>query len=89
MSNTLTISESHFSFRSPIEVVASTVILYCLLFLGNILLLKYLEERLLTVPSSGDCDILLEIYVYFHLWPFTKNLMYSMKELHQSLRRYK
>lgn len=56
MSNLMNISKSHFSSRWPVGVLPSTVILNCLLFLCNILLLKYLEKRLLIVPSSGDCD---------------------------------
>lgn len=56
MSNLMNISKSHFSSSWPVGVLPSTVILNCLLFLCNILLLKYLEKRLLIVPSSGDCD---------------------------------
>lgn len=58
MSNLMNISKSHFFSRWPVGVVSSTVILNCLLFLCNILLHKYLEKRLLIVPSSGDPDIL-------------------------------
>lgn len=57
----MNISKKHFSCLWPMEVISSTVILNCLLFLSIILLLKYLEERLLIVPSSGDCDILFKI----------------------------
>ena len=47
------------------EVASSTEILNCLLFLGSILLLHYMEERLLIIPSSGDCDILKNIFIAF------------------------
>lgn len=46
----------------------------CLLFLCNILLLRYLEERLPIVPSSGDWDILLK-HASFFLCPFIVSLV--------------
>lgn len=56
-----TFPKHHYSCRWPIEVVSSSVNLNCLF-----LQFRYLEERLLIVPSSGDCDILFKnIFILF------------------------
>lgn len=61
--------------------------LRCLLFLCNILLLRYLEERLPIVPSSGDWDILLK-HASFILCPFIVSLK-QFKAFCPPCRKYK